>query len=577
MILEYFAPKGRIGEKWRTARLALPLETLFAAIGGVLCSTAFPPLNWYPMLLPAMAMTAMLFFRQRPGRAFFLTYVWSAVWTAISFFWLREIHPAIPFLLAPVMAVFAGVWGMTAAFLSNHVFFPREVSAKGFQAEEEYRASFWREAAFAALTAAGYVAVYEYARSYMLPWNFLSAALWKRSELLLLASTTGGAGVSFVLAWGGIALGMAVIRRTWKPFALSLAAGAAMLGAGALLHPDFPADAPEFTAGLVQGDISQRRNADAKRAEEALDVYLALTRELVKRKPDVIFWPETAVPYPFFSTSPVSARYRTELGRIIRDNSQRMVIGTLDFVLSPSREKVIGFTNSALFFDTSGGQAGRFDKVHRVPYGEYIPFRSWLPDFLVRCIDMNRDLTPGESFVPLEVVPFEVRAGMMICFEDVFPYVPREEVRRGANVLATITNDAWYPASSEPEQHLANSVMRAIECNLYFVRTGNNGGSCVITPRGRIEQVLEVPGEGPLEIRRGRGIAKVKFRAPEWAELTLFNRWGDWFSWLCLASYLLFLLYGAREFFARRARLSGKKDAPVGNGGGKNTKNDSSE
>ena len=137
-----------------------------------------------------------------------------------------------------------------------------------------------------------------------------------------------------------------------------------------------------------------------------------------------------------------------------------------------------------------------------------------------------------------------------------FGYLTREFARRGANVLVVRSNDAWYPVSSEPEQHLANAVMRAVETGLPMVRCGNNGGSGVVTPLGEFTQILEVPGpEARLELRRGRGIATVGVGVePEPAE-TFFVRHGEWFIAVLAALVVFHAAVALIQYRKRKERL----------------------
>ncbi len=203
-----------------------------------------------------------------------------------------------------------------------------------------------------------------------------------------------------------------------------------------------------------------------------------------------------------------------------------LLLGALDFAPGFDGNWRHPLTNSALLIDRSGNLIGRYDKCHRVPFGEYVPFRRYLPEKVVKMLDMGRDLTPGVSHIPLDI-PGVGKAGVMICFESVFSYIARSCALDRADFLLVVSNDAWYPTSSEPEQHLANAVLRAIESGLPMVRCGNNGGSLVVTPRGEITQVLEVPGEESRpELRRGRGFRQVEIVVAERA-LTPFDRIGE--------------------------------------------------
>ncbi len=527
MLIYTFLP-GKNNEAWRIKTAGKLIDLLCAALGGALCSAAFAPLNFAPASIIAFAVLMAVCYGETPQRAALYGWVWGFAWSLISFFWLREINFAVPFLLAPVLGIFAAVWAFFIPLFTGFMTVPNNVVKDGFEAVKSYRCGNFAAVSGAAACAAGYVLIFEYSRSMMLPWNYLSSSLWRTPELLGILPFTGSWPVSFVIAMSGISLGLAAVQKRRMPFVFSVILMTALFAAGALFRPHFK-PGREVKTGLVQGDISQRRDADDRRAQEALDVYLHLTGLLAAGHPEaeVILWPETAVPYPFFAAGEVSSQYRRGVAELLKKGRFSMIIGTLDFVLSPGRRSVKGMTNSALLILPGGRVSGKFDKVHRVPFGEYIPFRKYLPQCLVNLIDMNRDLIPGGSFTPLAFAP-DGRAGMMICFEDVFPYVPAQEVKRGANILFTITNDAWYPHSCEPEQHLANSVFRAIENNLYFVRAGNNSGSCVISPYGKIVQTLDVPGEGRAEIRRGCSAGVLSAYLPEEHMPTFYARHGDY-------------------------------------------------
>lgn len=522
-----------------------------AALGGVLFALALPPLNWSILAVFTLMVLVFAVIDLPVWKAALCGYAWGFGWSIPAFFWLREIHPAVPYLLAPVISLWPMVWAATVPVLRRALLVPPSVRFEGEEAIQGYlrdRLSIWRIFWFSAVLA-GWWVVLEYTRSTMLPWNNLSTAMWREARLLPLAAFTGQYGIGFLIALTGITLALGMkYRNGLNRMRLVPAFGALIL---TWLLPELASaylkslPAPErqvpVRIGLVQGDISQRRNASTMQAEEALDIYLDLTRKLLARtdiaKPDVVVWPETAVPYPFKGAGDVCARFRSGVHEIVQKNRLPMFFGTIDYALSPDGDSGRdGITNSALLISPEFREAARYDKIHRVPFGEYIPFRSFLPGFLIRVIDMNRDLVPGRNLAPVEIAP-QVRAGVAICFESVFPCVAREEARRGANMLLVVSNDAWYPTSSEPEQHLANAVMRSVETGLYAVRCGNNGGTLVVSPEGKVVQVLETPGEGRPEIRRGRAAGVLELSVPAAPRLTVHTRYGDWFI---LFSSLLF-------------------------------------
>ncbi len=379
--------------------------------------------------------------------------------------------------------------------------------------------------------------------------------------MLQIAAFTGGYGVNFLVALANTGIFAACRTRFRGPglrvmLAVLLLLTLAMLG-GLLRIVQYEPLRPNWFPALVQGDISQRRNASLAEAQEALDIYLALSSRApqLAPKPELIVWPESAVPVPFRSTHPVSAQFRFGVARLIARTGLPMLIGSIDFADTLPGGGPPGVTNSALFFSADGKLRHKYDKIHRVPFGEYIPFRSLLPEFVIRAVDMNRDLTPGVNPNPIRLRD-DVRAGTAICYEGVFGYLTREFARRGANVLVVLSNDAWYPVSSEPEQHLANAVTRAVETGLPMVRCGNNGGSGVVTPLGVFTQTLEVPGpEARLELRRGRGIVTVRVGVePEPAE-TFFVRHGEWFIAVLAAVVIFHAAVALIQYRKRKERL----------------------
>jgi apolipoprotein N-acyltransferase len=209
--------------------------------------------------------------------------------------------------------------------------------------------------------------------------------------------------------------------------------------------------------------------------------------------------------------------------------------------------------NSALLLAPDGQVIESYDKIHRVPFGEYVPFREWLP-WLARWIGMGRDLTAGTEFTLFELGS-GVRAGANICFEDVFPEISRQFVLRGATVLFTLTNDAWYAESAGSRQHLLHAVFRAAENRRPLLRSGNNSDTCLILPDGAISDLLYDRETGNRFIRGTRVYEVPVYRDPP---LTLVARWGAWFQQACaLLGGAVVMLLAAREVRrCRRRRLA---------------------
>ncbi len=534
------------------------LKILLSILGGVIFALALPPVNLGILGVFTLSILLLVIIDLPLFRAGICGFAWGVGWSLTSFFWIREIHIVVPFFLTIVLSSFPMVWAVVVSWLCRRILIPAKVRFEGSEAVKRFYSenlSMWRMGFLAVVVSALWVLI-EALRSTMLPWNNLSTTMWQEPRMLALSSVTGAYGIGFLLALIGTTFALGVKCRnksgrmrlfpTFVAIILAWLLPTLAISYNKAQKPS--AESTTFTLGAVQGDISQRRNANNREAEEALDIYLSLTDKLLQsQKVNLVVWPETAVPYAFKGVGEVSARYRQGVHALLEKYKTPMLIGTIDFAFSLDKARTYeGITNSALFITPPFGESARYDKIHRVPYGEYIPFRSCLPQFFLNAIDMNRDLVPGRNYAPIEIYP-NVYAGVSICFESVFAYVAREEVRRGANMLLVISNDAWYPTSCEPEQHLANAIMRSVETGLYTVRCGNNGGTLVISPEGKIVDVLEVAGPERKELRRGRGVGVFELTIPNNPPMTLYVRYGGWFLCFCGIVSALGLFWACRS------------------------------
>ena len=543
------------------------------AVGGFLYAAALPPLNIgfaaFFALLPVMVHTSMehrWYMRALGG------WLWGWCWAICAYFWLREIEWFVPWLIAPVIALYPMVWAVITGYVSRSLLFPPLVEGCGMDSRRKYLAQgprFWR-LVLMGINAAALYTVVEYTRSRLFVWNDLAVTQYRNRTLIQLAALIGSYGVGFAVALVNGALWMLFFRRGWRA-AVALLTLAALLFFSGWCYTKWrqvpPPDA-EWKVLAIQGDLSQRRHATVAEAQEAMEVYRDLSERGLVRHPDadITVWPEGAVPILYYSNlvhynltlrDEDVARYQ----RIVRDLSfgkeKKLLFGALDLeeatlARMKKNDPPLGVTNSALLADEHGGIVGRYDKYHRVPFGEYIPFRRYLPESVINMIDMGRDLVPGQKLAPIAELPVRdgqgracnVRPGVVICYEGVFGYVTRTTVHHGANVLVALSNDAWYPVSSEPEQHLANATLRAVECGVPMVRVGNNSGTGIVMPDGSFAQALEVPGpEKRPEIRRGRGFRLLRVPVTEYPEPTVYLQYGYFFPILLVAFAALMLVY----------------------------------
>lgn len=296
----------------------------------------------------------------------------------------------------------------------------------------------------------------------------------------------------------------------------------------------------------VQGNIDQGEKWSPALKEKTVDRYLSLSDQAIhkKERPYLIVWPETALPfYP----------HREPLMSQVRDFAQErqvyLLTGAPYFTVTPEQNKTsteyasnslrpVEYFNSALMLDNSGTQTGRYNKQHLVPFGEYVPLSDYFW-FIKPLVELVGDFTPGNSSKPLEAG--KIRAGMLICFESIFPSIARRTTAAGANLLVSLTNDAWYGKSSAPQHSWAMTVMRAVENRRGLVRAANTGISGFVAPTGAIS------GESGLFTAEA-----LVGSVPLMTEQTFFVQGGYWFGSFCLSLTGLLLL--SRVFIARHQR-----------------------
>jgi apolipoprotein N-acyltransferase len=267
----------------------------------------------------------------------------------------------------------------------------------------------------------------------------------------------------------------------------------------------------EMRVAVMQPSIEQPLKFEPRHARETLSIYVALTRLAGAGQPDVIVWPETA--------SPTALRrdvgLRQSLAALSGELRAPLLVGSID-VLDGEPARL----SNAAFLVSEQGIVGRYDKIHLVPFGEYVPL-SGVIGFVRSWAEFIADLEPGSRAVvfPGPPAPF----GVVICYEGIFPDLFRQFVTNGARVMVNMTNDGWFGRTSGPYQHLAMYPFRAVEHRIAVVRAANTGISAFIAPTGQIIRHLNLYERGVLSDR-------VPLRQGE----TLFTRLGDWVAWLSL-------------------------------------------
>ncbi len=255
-----------------------------------------------------------------------------------------------------------------------------------------------------------------------------------------------------------------------------------MLVVGAALHrarahePDATTVRAAVIQGCEHGDLSPKDVNVALTPQEqdrTMALYDTLTAEAARREPVLAVWPESVLPAPPTDDPALAAR----VGGLVQKNKVWLLAG------GPGRDGAGQLTNAAYLYSPTGDLVRRYDKVQLVPFGEYVPMRNHLP-FLDRYNVRDFDFAAGAVHPVLQAGT--VTLGPAICFESTFPMISWELTGKGAQLLAMITNDAWFGKSAAPAQHRQIAVLRAVENGRWVLRAASTGISCIIAPDGRI-------------------------------------------------------------------------------------------
>ncbi|MFQ5695919.1 MAG: apolipoprotein N-acyltransferase, partial [Terriglobia bacterium] len=503
--------------------MALPLSplrhaTACALLSGLLLVLSFPHAHLDLLAWVALApLLAALVYRRSRRRNFFLGYLTGVVFLAGTCPWIYHVMRHFGHLGAAAAA------GVLAAFvLGLAVHFGLFSLAVGELARR------WQVRALWAAPLA-WVAM-EWLRAWVpfggFPWNLLGYAVAPRVGWIQPAAYAGIYGVSFLLA--GVS---ALVAWCWlapsRRRAAALAAVAVVLTLAELGAQGLPPAPVSERVLLVQANLPQQEEFDPRWLEHHADVLADLeqrTREAAVEhaagRPALILWPEVPVSI-YFNHDPVLRARLLQLAQATRSN---LLVGIVDY--RPGEGGKLHPRNSAVLLSPAGSLLGQYDKIHLVPFGEYVPWPGGR-GFLGRLVEEVSDFRPGEDFtlMPAEQGPLAV----FICFEAVFPSLVREFAGRGARVLVNISNDGWYGSSAAGAQHLNMARVRAVETRRFLLRATNTGITAVVDPLGRI--AARAP-------RDTRTVLVAGYAPREGA--SFYVRYGDWLPAVCaLASAAL--------------------------------------
>lgn len=348
------------------------------------------------------------------------------------------------------------------------------------------------------------------------PWNLLGTAQVDNSALCGISALTGVYGVSFEIALVNIALAAAFLIPREKRASMLIAAlaAAAVLQSGSLVK--VPQARVTRTALLVQQNVPVSADWTPEYFQQTLNDLTRLTAKAVAAqlpgKFDLIVWPES--PAPFFTND---LRFRDALTQVATQTKLWTVTGAIG--VAPANQANGTVYNSAVLISPSGEWVARYDKVHLVPFGEYLPF----PRLFAFAGGLTKEV--GQFEHGLARKPLNAggqQLGIFICYESIFPDEVRQFARNGAQVFVNISNDGWYGDSGAYAQHLNQTRMRAIENNRWLLSATDTGVTASIDPAGRI--VDRLPRKQRSALAAAYSLNSVT---------TFYTRYGDWFAYLC--------------------------------------------
>ncbi len=248
---------------------------------------------------------------------------------------------------------------------------------------------------------------------------------------------------------------------------------------------------PTVRVAVVQPNIEAKKKWDARFKDDSFRILRELSLEAAAAHPDLIVWPETAAPSYLFR-QPLDME---KVSAVARETGACVLTGFPDIQDDDSARGGFRTFNSALLVTPDGVPREKYDKIHLVPFGEFIPFETVFPP--LRNVDFGEaDFSPGVDRVVFDAG--RTRPAVLVCFESIFPRLVKEFTANGANLLVIITNDVWYGRTSMPFQHASMAVMRCIENRRSLARSANSGVSMLVDPYGRIIERLGIFERGSL-------------------------------------------------------------------------------
>ena len=486
-----------------------------ACLSGALFVLSFPTFDLWPLGWVALIPLLVAIDGVKPKEGLKLGWICGAIYFSGMTYWILPLYP-----YANIPAVIAGMLlltGYLSSYIAAFAWAVRWVDPRSGISYALFCAAVWT--------------ALELIRGWLftgLPWGSLGHSQYKNLPIAQIASITGVGGISFLMALTNASIAHLLLNlKEWrsriKTLALPLALIALSLcyGLWTLARPiDYKG---EIKIALLPGNVKQWEKMYVNPLR-TFSKYLNLLDSVIPEKPDLIVMPETHVLMDLLN--PANSSYLKLIQGKLRESGSYLLFGI------PHTEEADGEYldyNAAILLSPEGEVVGKYYKQHLVPISEYLPFRRYLPESIVRKVAGVADFAKGKEDVVF-TLPNGARFGVVICFESVFPNIFRRFIRKGVDFMGIITNDAWFEGTSAPYQHYAMAPFRAIETRKAIFRCANKGVTCVIDPKGRVISGVVKPDEDEVLIAE----------LPLHPGTTIYARLGEWLPLSSLAGSLIY-------------------------------------
>lgn len=497
-----------------------------SALSGALLIFCFPTFDIYPLAWFALAPFLISLFDKKPKEAFFCGMIMGVLYFFGNTYWIYNSinnYGHIPFILSLLLVLGLSLYLSLYTGLFALLFSMKMKSTK----------------LPAMLIAPVLWVSLEFVRSYALtgfPWASIGYSQYRFLYAIQFADITGIYGVSFlVLVVNSAFADFFISRKRHEEMPLfptrPIVVAYTVLGCLVLFTLSYSywrlnqdRQGNHMKVSVIQGNIEQDKKWDAGYRDTVMKTYMELSNQAVASAADLIVWPETSLPFYFGDDELLT----NEFISFQKELNAYLLFGAVLTKEPASANKPATLTNSAVLLDKNGKTPYIYDKIHLVPFGEYVPLRGLL-FFVDKLVAGIGDFVPGDRIT--KAYTPHGSFGTFICYEIIFPGLVRKFYSRDGDFIVTITNDAWFGKTAGPYQHFSMGVFRSIENRKPLIRAANTGVSGFIDSNGRIVKTTPV-----FE----RAVETMDINTD--STRTIYSRYGDIFSYICIVIAILLLI-----------------------------------